>query len=548
MGSEGRNLTVPPFVLSRRNMLVATGAGLAATLTACGEADSGGSAGKPLIVHVNDTGSWQRNFNPYAATQNFGTIGLFYEPLLFFNLLRPGNIKPWLATRYEWSPDGKTLRMDIRDGVTWSDGKPLTADDVVFTFQAVMSDAQLNRGGLDIASVTADGNTVVFTFPSVAYTKLWNLAGRVGIVPKHLMEGKDLATFTNPDPVGTGPFTLKSFSAQLYEIEPNPGYWQGKPKVPLVKFPAYSASSVQTGLQSGEIDWASAFVPDLQKIYVKDDPEHNKHYFPPDGLVSLWLNNARPPFDSLAVRQAISLAIDRERLVKNAMRGYVPVAHPSGLPMPASRDYLPAEHTEATFTVDRQKAKDLLAQAGFASGRKLAFELLVPSPYVDYVNGAQLMREDLAAVGVEVTVRGVAIQDWVAKRGKGEYQATICGAIGGPTPFYLYRNLLSGKLTAPVGEQARGNYQRWRDAETDRLLSDYENSADENAQRAAVRQLAAIMVEKLPVLPLFGSPSWALYRTTKYTGWPSPDNPYAMPSPATSPDMAVVLLNLKPAT
>jgi peptide/nickel transport system substrate-binding protein len=72
--------------------------------------------------------------------------------------------------------------------------------------------------------------------------------------------------------------------------------------VPAVKFPAYSASSVQTGLQTGEIDWASAFVPDLKKIYVRDDPAHNRYYFSPDGLVALIFNLAKPLFDNLAVR------------------------------------------------------------------------------------------------------------------------------------------------------------------------------------------------------------------------------------------------------
>src|SRR4051812_3981964 len=288
MQSVSTGPVVPPAVLSRRALLGAAGAATAlAGLAGCGGSGGGSGTGKPLVVHVNAPGSWQRNFNPFAVTANTGTTGLFYEPLLFFNALKPGSVTPWLATGYTWSDGGRTLRMPIRDHVSWSDGKPLTADDVVFTYQTMMSDATLNRGGLALSKVAAEGNTVVFTFPSPSYTKLWNLAGQVGIVPRHLLAGRDLTTFTNPEPVGTGPFTLGSFSAQLFEVTANPKYWQGRPKVPSVKFPAYSASSVQTGLQTGEIDWASAFVPDLKKIYVRDDPAHNRYYFPPDGLVAL---------------------------------------------------------------------------------------------------------------------------------------------------------------------------------------------------------------------------------------------------------------------
>jgi peptide/nickel transport system substrate-binding protein len=533
--------------MSRRTLLGAAGAGLAATaLVGCGPSDES-SAGKPLVAHLDDTGSWQRNFNPFAVTANTGTIGLFYETLLFFNSLKPGDVTPWLATGYAWSDGGRTLRMPIRDKVTWSDGKPLTADDVVFTYQTMMSNAALNRGGLTLSTVAAEGDTVVFTFPTPSYTKLWNLAGQVGVVPRHLLSGRDLTTYTNPDPVGTGPFTLGSFSAQLIEVRANPKYWQGTPKVPSVKFPAYSASSVQTGLQTGEIDWASAFVPDLKKIYVRDDAAHNKYYFPPDGLVALIPNLARAPFDDLAVRQAVSLAIDRDAVVRGAERGYVPAAHPSGLPIATSRAYVPDKYVDAKFSVDTDRARQLLASAGYGGGRRLAVELMVPSPYTDYVNGAQLIRDDLAAVGIDVTVRGVAIQDWVSRVGKGDFQLTIRGLVAGPTPFYLYRSMLSSALSAPVGQQARGDYERWHDAGTDRLLADYEGTDDKAAQTTAVRGVATAVIEKLPVIPLFGSPNWGLYRTSKYTGWPTAEDPYAMPSPANSPDMAVVLLHLKPA-
>jgi peptide/nickel transport system substrate-binding protein len=533
--------------LSRRTLFgAAAGVGLAATLAGCGGDDEGGTgAGKPLVVHINDTGSWQRNFNPYAVTQNVGTIGLFYEPLLFFNKLKPNDITPWLATKYSWSSDGKTLRMTIRKNVTWTDGKPLTVDDVVFTYQAMIDTPALNRGGVELSGVKAEGDEVVFTFPSTSFTKLWNLAGQIGIVPKHLLSGKKLDTFTNPNPVGTGPFTLSSFSSQVYQVKANPKYWKGKPAVPQVKFPAYTANAVQTGLQTGEIDWASAFVPDLKKIYEKNDPEHNKHYFPSEGLNALMVNTAKAPFDSLEVRQAVSLAIDRDRIVKSAERGYVEPAHPSGLPMPADADWVPAKYKDAKFAVDTAKAKELLKKAGYGS-KKLKFELLVPSPYTDFVNSAQLMKEDLAKVGIDMTVRGVAIQDWVAKVGKGDFDVTLRGAVSGPTPFYLYRVMLASALTKPIGQQATGNYGRWKDKHTDELLAAYEATNDEAKQQAAVQGLATVVIEQLPVIPLFGSPSWSLYRTTKYTGWPSEQNPYAMPSPATSPDLAQVLLHLKP--
>lgn len=538
-----------PLVLSRRTLLGAAGVGIAAVAAGCGDSsrDTPAASGKPLVVQVIDSGTWQANFNPLSPSRNFGTVGLFYEPLFFFNLLKPNDITPMLGTKYTWSDDGKTLRVQVRDSVKWSDGQPFTVDDVVFTYQTILASPQLNTGGLDITRVATEGkDTVVFTFPATSYTKLWNVIGQVSIVPKHLLSGKDLTTETNPQPVGTGPFALTAFSSQLYTVKANPNYWNGKPKVPEVKFPAYTATAVQTGLQNGEIDWGSAFVPDLDKIYVRGDAGHNKHWFPPDGLVALMVNLTKPPFDNVAVRQAISLAIDRDRLVKSAERGYTQTAHPTGLRMPGEQDWVPEKYRTASYKVDTAKAQSLLAQAGYTADNKLAFELLVPTPYTDYVNGAQLMREDLAKVGIDATVRGVSVQDWASKASKGDFAATFAGFIEGPTPFYMYRTMLSGKLTAPIGQAAAANRGRWQNAATDQLLDQYANTNDKAAQTSAVQQLAATMVEQLPYIPLFGSPNWAEYRTTKYTGWPDQGNPYAMPSPSNSPDMAVVLTHLKP--
>ncbi|GAA3583679.1 ABC transporter substrate-binding protein [Nonomuraea rosea] len=534
----------------KRTLAILAALAVAAGCSSGGSGGSGGTAGSapPLVIHAVDAGTFQEDFNPYHLEGvNFGTSGMIHETLMYFNKLKPGEITPWLALKHEWSDKGKSVTFTLRQGVKWTDGQPFTADDVAFTFQMLKDHPQLNRNALEIEGAKALApDKVRVDFKNTSYAKLFNIAGNSPIVPKHLWEKQqDPATFTNPKPVGTGPYKLSKFSAQLYEMEKNPSYWQpGKPEVPVLRFPAYTANALQTALQQGEVDWAGAFVPDIEKIYVQGKPEQNKFYFPPEGVVALLPNLTHPILSKPEVRQAISLAVDRDKIVKVAERGYTKVAHPTGVPMPGGEAYVPPEYQAAAYKVDLAKAKELLKGVDPA---KLKFTLLVPSPFTDWVNAAQLIREDLAKVGITVETRGVAFQDWVSKVGKGNFDLSIRATASGPTPYFQLRSMLHGSLFKPVGEAATGNYQRWKDAETDRLIDEYAATEDEAEQQRATQGLGKIMVEKLPTLPLFYSPSWSQFRTNKYTGWPSEQDPYAMPSPYTSPDAAVVLLHLKPA-
>ncbi|MEU7895678.1 ABC transporter substrate-binding protein [Nonomuraea sp. NPDC049152] len=524
---------------------------LALALAAAGCSSGGGPGPKseapPLVMHAIDAGTFQENFNPFHLEGvNFGTTGMIYETLEYFNKLKPGEVKPWLALSHEWADDGKALTFTLRQGVKWTDGKPFTADDVAFTFDTMTKHPELNKGALEISGTQVLApDKVRIDFKTTSYAKLFNISGNTGIVPKHLFEKENPVTFTNPKPVGTGPYQLSKFSAQLYEMTKNPAYWQpGKPVVPTIRFPAYTANAVQTGLQQGEIDWAGAFVPDIDKIYVQGKPETNKYYFPPEGVVSLLPNLTHPVLSKPEVRQAISLAVDRDKIVKVAERGYTKVAHPTSIPMPGGEAFLPPRYKDAAYQVDVEKAKELLKGVDPGS---LKFTLLVPSPFTDWVNAAQLIREDLAKVGITVETRGVAFQDWVSKVGKGNFDLSIRATPAGASPYFQMRSLLFSELAKPVGTAATGNYQRWKDPETDKLINAYAATEDLAEQQRATQELGRIMVEKLPVLPLFYSPSWAEFRTNKYVGWPSEQDPYAMPSPYTSPDAAVVLLNLRPA-
>ena len=165
--------------------------------------------------------------------------GLFYEPLLMFNNLKANTAYPWLATDFAWNADGTQITFTIRDGVKFSDGSPLTADDVAYTFQVMKDTPATNRNGLPIDNAKVDGtNKVTVTFTAPQFQNLYNIAGQTFVVKKAAYSASpDPSKFADPKPVGTGPYTLANFTAQGLQFKANPNYWGGKPTVPEVDVP-----------------------------------------------------------------------------------------------------------------------------------------------------------------------------------------------------------------------------------------------------------------------------------------------------------------------
>lgn len=514
-----------------------------------------------LTVNTSITGTYTRAFGPYAPNPVAGTTGLLYETLLYFNQIN-GNVTPWLASSYKFADDAKSMTFTIRQGVKWTDGQPFTSDDVVFTLNLFKQYPAADTNGLwqYIDTVTApDANTVNVSLKQPYTPILWRLGGTTWIVPKHIWQSVgDPTKFTNPNPVGTGPFTLKSFAPQMIDYVKNPNYWQpGKPAVSEVKYPAFNSNTNSELLMDrGEFDWSGIFTPNIEKTYVARDPAHYHYWFPSAAPVMLYLNLKKAPFDQLSVRQAISAALDREKMFKVAESGYEPVASPTGLVLPNNQAYLDPQFSNTTFSQDTAKAQQLIQSAGLTkgsdgtlvdkTGKKVSFNLNVVTGWTDWVTICQIVASNLKDLGMNVTVNPISYDSYVANLQNGNFDAAISWTNPGPTPYYLYDSLLNSKYTAPIGQKANSNWQRWSDPNTDQLLTKYATSTDKNTQQQAIYGLEKIMVDQLPSIPLVYGATWYEYNTTHFTGWPDKDNPYAVPSPYTSPDNAVVILNLKP--
>ncbi len=505
-------------------------------LAACssGGASNSGTAqrGGSVTLVPSPKGPWTVNFNPLISGNNNlpGTQGMIYETLLYFNRI-DGSVKPWLASGYTWSSDATSLTLTLRPGVTWSDGTPFTSADVLFTLNLSKQYPALDLNSLwqVIQSVSApDAHTVVVTFKHPAAPMLWYIAGQTYIVPQHIWQGMgDPTLSTNDHPVGTGPFELKSFNSQLYVLARNPTYWQpGKPYVDELRYPAYTSNS----------------------------SADNHYWFPPADVVMLYLNTAKYPFNQVAVRQAISAAIDREQIYKTAELGYEQVAHPTGLILPNETKYLNAQYAGLGYKQNIAHAATLLQKAGFhkgtdgvyvdAHGNRLAFKLNVVSGWTDWVTATQIMASNLKAAGIDASVNAVSFNQYISALSQGSFDTSISWTSPGPTPYFLYNALLNSSNTAPVGAQATSNFERWSDPATDRLLAQYAGSVDIGVQQQALAGLQQIMVDQVPSIPLVYGATWYEFNTSRFVGWPDQAHPYAVPAPYSAPDAEIVALNI----
>jgi peptide/nickel transport system substrate-binding protein len=512
------------------------------------------------VIIDNVGGSlWTCGFNPYGASSVGLAAGILYEPLIYINPLNNAQ-QSWLSTGYNWSNGNKTLTFVMRNGVKWSDGKSLTAADVVFTFNLMkkFSGLDLQAVWTVLSGVRAQGNKVIFSFKQPAVPFFYYIADQNFILPQHIWSKiKNPVTYSDKSPVGSGPFLLKSCSPQDIIYSRNPHYWQpGKPYISEVRYPAFLDN--QPGnlfLAQGKANWGGQYVPNVKSYYLSRDTTNRHIWYPPAGSdVLLYLNQTVYPLNIRAVRQAISYGIDRAKVSRLGVYGYLPPANQLGIIQPTWQSwYDKSVAAKYGASYNPAKAKALLKSAGFKlgsngifekGGKSLSLSLINNSGFTDWVAETALVRDSLRAVGINVTVQNVSGNLITADSGSGHFQLLYFSPTGGPTPYYQYRQLLYGANSAPIGQTAASNYERYHSPQVDGLLDAYAKTNNVAQQHSIINQIQAIMVRDVPVVPVLQNVNWFQYDTSQIVGWPTPQNPYASPAPYNYPDWEVILANV----
>jgi len=383
------------------------------------------------------------------------------------------------------------------------------------------------------------------------------IGGQTPIVPKHIWASiKNPVTYKDSSPVGSGPFKMSSCSPQVIKYTKNSGYWQkGLPKINTVYYPAFTSNDpANQQLASGKAQWGSQFIPNIKAYYLSKNA-NNHYWFPPLVNVSIFINLKDPILSDVAVRKAMAYAIDREKVSQVGEYGYEPASNQTGIVTPTFNDWLdPTLAKQVTY--NPKKAISILEGAGYKrsggifqtpDGKPLSFTIINIGGYSDWVASVQVIQDELKAVGIKITPENLSSTTYDNDNYNGKFQLSYNGnESGGPTPYYELRQLLYSKNSAPIGKPASSNWERYENPAVDKLIEDYGATTDPAKQHAIIKQLEAVMVNEVPVIPITEGVDWYQYNTEGLSGWVTQGNKFAKPAAYENPDWGVMLLHLKP--
>lgn len=496
--------------MRRKLALVLTAAFLASTvLVGCGDTTTtGGTTGETeqpkekILIYARGADSMSLDPIMIEDGESAKVVANIYDTLVRY---KEGSteVEPALATEWTSSEDGLEWTFKLREGVKFHDGTPFNADAVKFSFErqlppnqtAEMPYADFTLGMIDKITVV-DDYTIKFNLKYPYAPFLENLAMSLSapIVSPTAVEkyGADYGSH----PVGTGPFVFESWQKDsMITLTANADYWDGKPNVDKVIFEVVKENSVRADkLMTGEVDIIDGIDPnDVDRL--KADSNVNFLSAPGMNINYMGMRTDREPFDDPKVREAVSRAINREELVQSLYKGNAVVANGPLPPILFGYD-----STLEPYGYDQEKAKQLLAEAGYNESNPLKFELMSypnPRPY-NAVGGDSLataIQGYLKQVGVEVTITSAAWSEHKenVKNGKGE--AFLYGWIGdnGDPDNFLYALLSSSQ----IGE-GRLNEAKYSNKEFDDLLMQAQQTSNNDERVQLYSEAQHILVKDAP--------------------------------------------------
>lgn len=550
--------------------LTASSSAPAATLSA-GAARAGHTC---LVMTGSGDPAFTKNFNPYTGTglpSGAFVRGAFYEPLIITSVAGGGHTYPWLARTWKWSNGNKTLTLNIVKNATWSDGKPLTALDVVYSLTAGNQNKTMDMIGItspdtNVQTIRATGRyTVVIKLKTVDSQFIASILNQQFVVPQHIWSKvSDPATFTNSSPVGSGPFAvLGRFTTQDYVFNKNPHYWlAGAPKIPCLEYTqAASNDSALLAIQSGQVDWTHNFVPNVAQAYSAKDPKHFHSFYATTAYpISLVFDATQYPYSIVAFRKALSLAINRSDVSKLGEYGYAPPTDALGLNgiFPTWESPAVKAAAQAAAAYNPTAAKKMLTDAGFTykgstlidpKGNAVNLDIHVISGWSDWVASNQIITKNLQSIGINSKV---ALEpdwgSWFPNATSTKFPSLLWQAASQGSPYGFFLSNLSQLKYTPSGQDAvnTGNYAHLYDPKATDLLNQWKASLNPETQQKIAAQLANIFLQVQPIIPLFVGPRWSTYSTRYFHCFSSPKNFYGDPIFSTAPDNVLSFTRICP--
>ena len=489
------------------------------------------------------------SLNPFT-----GVLAESYEifQLQYATLMQPSSADftpaPGLAESWEESADGKTWTYTLRPDLVWSDGTPLTANDVAYTFNRILEGRyeQRNYGNYvrNITSVEAtDDRTVVMTVsaPSPIMERL-----AVYILPEHVWSGVDakaVKSFANEpegEPlVGSGPFLVaERRTGQFIRLVANDSYYAGRPKVDELVFRIYNnPDALGQALIKGEVDFATGLTADVFSTlegqegittYAGDYSGFNELAFNMGAATADGkpIGDGNPHLQDQQVRLAISHAIDRQQMVDKILNGY---GTPGSTIIPPL--YTTLHIDPGTQTYDPALANQILDDAGYAMGPDgvrvgpdgvpMKYRLFVRTDSDSSVKSGEYFKSYLAAIGIEAEIKPVDENALFEIIGRGEFDMFEWGWVVEPDPDYQLSTFTCAKRSYEDGGEIYADLSDsfYCDEEYDQLYAAQSEETDQTARADIVKQMQQILYDAVPYVVTYYYDNLEAYRSDRFTGF-----------------------------
>lgn len=492
----------------------------------------------PRRLNIGWSESPQAGLNPFLARNegDYLFLGLMYEPLCM--PLMDGSVEPWIAESWEFDEAQNAWVFHLDERARWSDGTPLTAHDVAFTFDTVYA-GDFPMGSTTKAFVDSveavDDHTVRFGMRG-RFAAALPLLGASLIMPRHIWaDVADVAQHTNDRPIGSGPFVLEEFQPRSFlHVVRDDDYWRGPAAIDEIVIRVFlNLEAEVVALKKGELD----VLPDLSGSEslippLEDDPNV-------EVLVDRWPhifylapNHRIAPWDQKAFRQAVDLALDKQAILDTSLAGYAETAIMGYVPPIVSKWANPAvawpgaEMTEAQRLATANRRLDDLGFARDADGHRrssdgTALAFTVSSiTYPSYIRAAELAKESLARVGIEITVQvsdPETLYGGIVFSGQRptDWQLLVHGTTLHPDPDHFAREFAPDPPNPWDNAVAFG----WAHDELQALLRESRTEMDETRRWQMIQKAQVLFADELPVITLGHRQHPAAHRTDRFTGW-----------------------------
>jgi peptide/nickel transport system substrate-binding protein len=543
-----------------------------------------------------------KSFNPFVDEPAFpmtGDVNLIYESMFGFNLLT-GELEPVIGKEYLM--EDSTLTILLNENAKWQDGSPLTSDDVIYTFLFHKHYPTVyNTNWMYIQEIKANGPySVILRMSKESYNRIImkDIIASTPILPKKYWasveekifkelgvtdysdQEKNLAVFekikelkNDTLPLGSGPYTLKSYSDEIIVLKRVDAYWgdimhNGTKAAPeYIVHPVYESNDkYNLGLQQGDLDMSQMFCPQIWNKFSKGVGTwmKEKPYYIPGTIVCLLPNLTKEtPLKDVVFRRAIAYAVDVEQIRNLSIYGYAPPLKPGFIIDYGSElEYYNEEDAgKYGITYNPEKAREILKNAGYTwgtdsmlidpKGKKMqTLYLTCPSGWTDWESAIRIAVDGMRFVGMNVREKFIEDPEWFNELANGLFDLTMRAPMDLQTaslPWSRFERALSTLEWAEPGEPMWHNEGRYRNPVADSLIAVLPKQTDDAQILKTYRALNVLFMKELPVIPVMYRP-WLFYQfsTRHWTNFPTEDNPHSPPQCLFVGAGITALWNIKP--